>query len=97
MRVEGKCSGHLTGEEKSLKMMQKACSDFEAFFLGFVFKRAFVPVFSSSLSSREELWFRELWVEEVARRASAQGGVGLGKFLFERLVREGKFRDLGKV
>lgn len=96
MRVDGASGIHLTGEGKSRKMLQKACGDFEAFFLSFVFKRAFTPLFPS-LVSREEMWFRELWVEEVARKVSAQGGVGLGRLLFERLVKEEKHRDPGKV
>lgn len=96
MRVEENLPKHLTAQEKSEKMLKKACGDFEAFFLSFVFKRAFVPLFSSSIS-QEELWFRELWVEEVARRVSAQGGVGLGKLLFAHLVKEEKLRDPGAM
>lgn len=96
MRIENQGTTHLTGKEKSQKMLQKACSDFEAFFLGFVLKRAFVPLFPSFVS-QEEMWFRELLVEEVAKKAAHQGGIGLGRLLFERLVREEKLRDSGKV
>lgn len=96
MRIEGKDTPHLTGSGKSEKMLQKACGDFEAFFLSFVFKRAFVPLFGASVS-REEMWFRELWIDEIAKKVSAQGGVGLGRLLFERLMREEKFRDSGTV
>lgn len=96
MRIEGRDTLHLTGSGKSEKMLQKACNDFEAFFLSFVFKRAFVPLFSTSMS-REEVWFRELWIDEVAKKVSAQGGIGLGRLLFERLAREEQLRDSGTV
>lgn len=96
MRIENERSLHLTEYEKSRKMLQEACNDFEAFFLSFVLKRAFTPLFSDSVS-REEVWFRELWVEEVAKRTSAQGGVGLGRLLFACLVKGEKPRDPGTV
>lgn len=96
MRVEGKHVPHLTEQEKSRKMLQKACGDFEAFFLSFVFKRALAPLLSSSVS-REEVWFRELWIEEVAKKVSTQGGVGLGRLLFEHLIKEEKLRGSGTM
>lgn len=76
-------------EAKTEKRLRSACEDFEAFLLSFMFKRAFQPVFGSSLlSSQEESWFREMWVEEVARNVARQGGVGIAKVLLERLMEE---------
>ena len=78
-------------EPKMEKRLRSACEDFEAFLLSFVFKRAFQPVFGSSLfSTQEELWFREMWLEEVSRNLARQGGVGIAKMLFQQLVKENK-------
>ncbi|MCX7667314.1 MAG: rod-binding protein, partial [Atribacterota bacterium] len=76
-------------EAKTEKRLRSACEDFEAFLLSFMFKRAFQPVFGSSLfSSQEEAWFREMWVEEVAKGVARQGGVGIARILFQELMRE---------
>lgn len=78
-------------ETKAEKRLHSACEDFEAFLLSFMFKRAFQPVFGSSLfSSQEESWFREMWVEELARSVARQGGVGIARILFQQLVRDHK-------
>lgn len=78
-------------ETKTEERLRSACEDFEAFLLSFMFKRAFQPVFGSSLlSSQEESWFREMWVEEIARSVARQGGVGMASILFQQLIRDNK-------
>ncbi len=76
-------------EEKAIQRLRGVCQDFEAFLLSFVFKRAFQPVFGSSLfSSQEESWFREMWVDEVAKNVARQEDMGIAKILFQRLMEE---------
>ncbi len=70
------------------KRLRETCQEFEALLLGFVFKRAFQPVFGSPLfGSREETWFREMWIDEVAKGLARQGGVGIAEMLWKQ-VRE---------
>ena len=80
-------------QEPSPQTVKKACQDFEAFFLGFVFKKAFQPLFASSSSpffSQEETWFREMWVDEITKKVEENGGWGLSNVLYEKLTEENK-------
>ncbi len=83
----------LKPQELSPQTVKKACQDFEAFFLGFVFKKAFQPLFASSSSpffSQEETWFREMWVDEITKKVEENGGWGLSNVLYEKLTEENK-------
>ncbi|MGQ9472937.1 MAG: rod-binding protein [Candidatus Caldatribacteriaceae bacterium] len=74
-------------EERKTQRLQSSCQDFEAFLLGFLFKRAFQPIFDSSLfSSQQESWFREMWIDEVAKSVSHQNGIGVAKILIKQLI-----------
>lgn len=89
MKVTSAREGIPSPNEKAVQRLRSACEDFEAFLLGFMFKRAFQPVFGSSLfSSREESWFREMWVDEVTKCVAHQGSVGVAQILFRQLMKE---------
>ncbi|MDI3543387.1 MAG: Rod binding protein [Candidatus Atribacteria bacterium] len=94
MRIENKdLAISLKPQEPSSQTVKKACQDFEAFFLGFVFKKAFQPLFTSSSSpffSQEETWFREMWVDEITKKVEESGGWGISDMLYQRLVEESK-------
>lgn len=83
----------LKPQEPSLQTVKKACQDFEAFFLGLVFKKAFQPLFASSSSpffSQEETWFREMWVDEITKKMEESGGWGISDILYRKLTEENK-------
>ena len=51
MRIENKeLAISLKPERQSPQVVKKACQDFEAFFLGFIFKKGFQPLFAPSSS-----------------------------------------------
>lgn len=85
MRIENKeLAISLKPERQSPQVVKKACQDFEAFFLGFIFKKAFNPflLLLPLLFSQEETWFREMWVDEIAKKLGKMGdGVCLTCFI----------------
>ena len=51
MRIENKeLAISLKPERQSPQVVKKACQDFEAIFLGFIFKKGFQPLFAPSSS-----------------------------------------------
>lgn len=94
MRIENKeLAISLKPERQSPQVVKKACQDFEAFFLGFIFKKGFQPLFAPSSSpffSQEETWFREMWMDEIAKKVGENGGWGLSDMLYRKLVEENK-------
>jgi len=75
-------------EDDSLK---QACQEFEAFFLSFIFKKATQPVLveDSPFLSREEVWFREMWIDEITKKGAENQGLGLSQFLYQQLSKSG--------
>ncbi|HSV31347.1 MAG TPA: rod-binding protein [Atribacteraceae bacterium] len=68
--------------------LKKACGEFESYFLGFMFKRSIQPVLvtESPFLSKHERWFKDMFVDEVARSASRANGIGLAEYLYRNLA-----------
>jgi flagellar protein FlgJ len=72
------------GDEKALK---KACQDFEAIFIGQLWKqmRETLPK-EGYLHSKEEDFYMGMFDHELAKKMSSAGGIGLGDMLYQQLV-----------
>ena len=87
LRIQGIHTPLIKAEGLSNKELLQACQDFEAMFLQQMLKemRKTVPKDGIIPQSHEQDIFTAMFDEEVAKKMSNQGGVGLAEMLFEQL------------
>ncbi|WP_369018424.1 hypothetical protein QBE54_00610 [Thermatribacter velox] len=74
--------------ERQRARLREACQDFEAFLLSFIFRKAVQPLFvdrESPFLGREEVWFREMWLDEVCKKSCASTNLRIGEMLYRAL------------
>ncbi|WAM34083.1 rod-binding protein [Caldicellulosiruptor morganii] len=75
--------------EKDKQRLKEACDDFEAILLSSIFKEMKKSIPESGLFEKSiaDDIFNDMFVDEVSKKASSQGGVGLSKLLYDSILR----------
>lgn len=100
-RLRSLRSGLQTDKQQEQVKLKKACEDFEAIFIGQLWKqmRASVPK-EGMLHSKEEEQYLSLFDQELSLKMARSGGIGLSDMLFsslsERLAMASKNTDTSR-
>jgi Rod binding domain-containing protein len=89
---EGKETGAKKIDEAKIK---KACEDFESIFISQMLKvmRQTIPKSGLLDGGSEPDKYLSLFDEEVSRSMAKRGGIGLGKILYQNIMRQEKNRN----
>jgi Rod binding domain-containing protein len=90
---EDKGSGVKKIDEEKLK---KACGDFESIFISQMLKEMRKSIPKSGLldgGSQQDAYL-SLFDEELSKSMAKRGGIGLGKILYQNVMKQGKPSDL---
>lgn len=85
--------------EEDKKKLKEACEEFESIMLSAIFKqmRRSVPQGGLLKESIADKIFSEMFIDEVSKNASRQGGIGLSKLLYDSMIKKienaYKFKD----
>lgn len=76
--------------EKDKKRLKEACEEFESIMLSAIFKqmRRSVPKADLLKESIADEIFGEMFIDEVSKNASRQGGIGLSKLLYDSMIKK---------
>jgi flagellar protein FlgJ len=89
----GKGAGVKKIDEEKLK---KACGDFEGIFISQMLKemRKSIPKTGLLDGGGQQDMYLSLFDEELSKSLAKRGGIGLGKILYQNIMRQSQNRDL---
>ncbi|WAM31887.1 rod-binding protein [Caldicellulosiruptor naganoensis] len=76
--------------EKDKQKLKEACEEFEAVMLSAIFKQMQKSIPKGGLfqESIADDIFNDMFVDEVSKKASKQGGIGLSKLLYDSMIKK---------
>jgi flagellar protein FlgJ len=76
--------------------LKKTCGDFESIFISQMLKEMRKSIPKSGLldGGGQQDMYLGLFDEELSRSMAKRGGIGLGKILYQNIMKQGKPRDL---